>query len=84
MDVQVSKIEFKNLYFKYAQPNSGWTEAYLNQLFEPEQDKSYFFEEPDSPAKNRMMIVSGDNRHRMIFLTEDSEEDFFKQKLATP
>jgi hypothetical protein len=77
MDVQVSKIEFKKLYFDYAQPNSGWTEDYWNQFFETEQDKSYFFEEPESPAKDRMMIVSGDNKHRMIFLTENSEDAFF-------
>lgn len=80
MDVQVSKIEFKKLYFDYAQPNSGWTEDYWNQFFEPERDKSYFFEEPESPVTDRMMIVSGDNRHRMIFLTENSEEAFFARK----
>jgi hypothetical protein len=77
MDVQVSKDEFKKLYFNYAQPNSGWTEDYWNQFFELEKDKSYFFEEPESPATDRMMIVSGDNGHRMIFLTENSEEAFF-------
>ena len=79
MDVQVSKIEFKKLYFDYAQPNSGWTEDYWNQFFETEQDKSYFFEEPESPAKDRMMIVSGDKKHRMIFLTENSEDSFFAE-----
>jgi len=77
MDVQVSKIEFKELYFSYAQPNSGWTEDYWNQFFELEQDESYYFEQPESPAKDRMMIVSGDKKHRMIFLTENSEEAFF-------
>jgi hypothetical protein len=77
MDVQISKEEFKSKYMKYGQPNSGWTEDYWNQFFELEQDKSYFFQEPESPAANRMMIVSGDRKHRMIFLTEDSEESFF-------
>jgi len=79
MDVQVSKGEFKSLYFKYAQPNSGWTEYYWNQLFERERDKNYFFEEPASPAQIQMMIVSGGNKHRMIFLTEKSEDSFFAE-----
>lgn len=80
MDLQVSKDEFKKLYFNYAQPNSGWTEDYWNQFFELEQDKSYFFEKPESPATDRMMVVSGDNKHRMIFLSENSEEAFFGGK----
>ncbi|NOS55473.1 MAG: hypothetical protein HOP37_04365 [Cyclobacteriaceae bacterium] len=77
MDIQVSKSEFKNLYFRFAQPNNGWTADYWNQFFEREQNKNYFYEEPASPAQSQMMIVSGNNKHRMIFLTENSEEAFF-------
>jgi hypothetical protein len=79
MEGQVSKSEFKDLYFRYAQPTSGWTEGYWNQFFEREEDKNYFFEEPASPAESQMMIVSGGNKHRMIFLTENSEDSFFAE-----
>ena len=79
MDVQVSKSEFKNLYFRYAQPNSGWTEDYWNQLFESREDDEYYFEAPESLLAKRMMISSGQNMHRMFFLTEDAEEAFFQK-----
>ena len=73
----VSKEEFKDLYFKYATPNSGWTEDYWNHFYESEVGKKYFFTEPATPESTRMFIISGDSQHRIIFLTEDAEESFF-------
>ena len=49
------------------------------EFFEREKDKNYFFEEPASPAESQMMIVSGGNKHRMIFLTENSEDSFLAE-----
>ncbi len=77
MDIQVSKGEFKNLYFRFAQPNSGWTADYWHQFFECEILAKYYFEQPHSPTANRMMISSGNGSHRMFFLTEGAEESFF-------
>ena len=77
MEEEVTKAKFKALYFKYATPNSGWTVDYWNQFYEAEIGKRYFFTAPNSPESVRMFIVSGDNKHRLIFLTEDSEESFF-------
>lgn len=76
MDIEISKAEFKSMYFKYAVPNSGWTVDYWNQSFEYEVLAKYYFEKPDSPLANRMMISSGSGSHRMFFLTEDAEESF--------
>ncbi|MCX8490389.1 MAG: hypothetical protein ORN54_04915 [Cyclobacteriaceae bacterium] len=51
----------------------------LESFFEREQDKSYFFEEFESLADSRMIIVLGHNKHRMIFMFEDYE-DFSQAK----
>ena len=77
MEEEISKQAFKEFYFKYATPNSGWTEEYWDHFYEQEEGKRYFFTAPETPDSNRMFIVSGDDKHRMIFLTEDSEESFF-------
>ena len=77
MEQEVSKSEFKNLYFKYATPNSGWTEDYWNKFYESEEGKKYFFASPETPESIRMFIISGAGEHQIIFLTEDAEESFF-------
>ena len=77
MEEEVSKERFKDLYFKYATPNSGWTDDYWNHFYEQEEGKRYFFTKPANSESTRMFIVSGDNKHRLIFLTEDAEESFF-------
>ncbi len=77
MEEEVSKAKFKDLYFKYATPNSGWTEGYWNQFYENEDERRYFFAKPETLESTRMLIVSEGNLHRMIFLTEDAEESFF-------
>ncbi len=78
MQVIVTHTHFRELYFKYAQPQSGWTEDYWNQFFEEKECDVFYFEAPASPLANRMMISSGQNTHRMFFLTEEAEESFFK------
>lgn len=77
MEEEITKQEFKGFYFKYATPNSGWTEEYWNHFYEQEIGKRYFFTRPESPESTRMFIVSDVDKHRMIFLTEESEESFF-------
>jgi len=74
----VTHSQFKNLYFQYAQPLSGWTEEYWNQFFKTKKDDVYYFEAPESLLTSRMMISSGENTHRMFFLTEEAEESFFQ------
>lgn len=78
MQRPVTHSQFKTLYFQHAQPHSGWTEDYWNQFFEGKESDVYYFEAPDSPLANRMMISTGQNMHRMFFLTEEAEESFFQ------
>lgn len=77
MEEEITKAQFKDFYFKYATPHSGWTEAYWNQFYEQEEGKRYFFSPPATPQSTSMFIVSEGVKHRMIFLTEDAEESFF-------
>jgi hypothetical protein len=76
MQVIVTHTHFRELYSQYVQPHSGWTEDYWNQFFESRQSDTYYFEPPASPLANRMMISSGQNTHRLFFLTEEAEESF--------
>ncbi len=72
---EVSKEEFKKVYFEHL--GSGWTEEYWNKFFESEQNHKYFVRESDSIEANRMFMTSGKGIHRLYFLTEESEENFF-------
>lgn len=74
---EVTKQEFKVLYFKYATPDSGWTEDYWNSLLEKEEGKKYLFTPPATPESTSMFMSSGQNEHRMYFLTDESTEAFF-------
>jgi hypothetical protein len=82
MEEEVSKAKFKALYFNYATPDSGWTEAYWNKIYQQEEGKKYFFTPPATPESTRMFIVSEASGHRMVFLTEDAEESFFDFPVA--
>lgn len=77
MDKEVSKEEFKVAYFKHATPDSGWTGEYWNLFYEKEEGKRYFYAAPESSHATRMFIISNESTRRMIFLTEDAEENFF-------
>lgn len=77
MEEEVTKAKFKILYFKYATPYSGWTEDYWDHFYESEEEKKYFFTEPETPEHTRMFIVSDKEKHRIVFLTDEAEESFF-------
>lgn len=74
---KVTKEEFKLLYFKYATPFSGWTESYWDKFFEKEENKKYFFTEPNSPKENRMYIGTDGENRRLYFLTEEGDESLY-------
>ncbi len=77
MEEEITKEKFRELYFKYATPNSGSTEDYWNHFYEKEEGKRYFFAKPETPDSTSMFIVSDAHKHRMVFLTEEAEESFF-------
>jgi hypothetical protein len=78
---EVSKSEFRDMFFRYGSEAEGWGEAYWNRFFAEEKTPpmAYKVEPPASPLHTRMMIVSdyGSREHRLFFLTEESEASFF-------
>ena len=78
---EVTKEEFKNIYFKYGLAKDGWGKEYWDKHYEnPEkQDMKYKVRLPASNLENRMMIVDdfSTNEHRLFFVSVDQEEAFF-------
>ena len=79
---QVSKGLFKDIYFRLGGgESSGWTADYWREFFEDKADLGWRFmvEEPRSAEHNRMFVVTDHKamEHRLFFMTEQSEEDFF-------
>ena len=76
-DEEITKDEFKALYFEHATPHSGWTAAYWNRFYANEEGKRYFVAKPETPESTRMFLVSEGAKRRMVFLTVDAEESLF-------
>jgi hypothetical protein len=76
MDREVSKQEFKEVFFRYGVSNkdSGFTADFWNQFYEDETDAHYFFTEPTSPDQNRMFLSEGFGTHRIFLMSEEEEE----------
>ena len=79
---QVSKGLFEEIYYRLGGgKSSGWTADYWREVIEPYAGPGWRFmvEEPKSPEHNRMWIVTDHKamEHRLFFMTEQSEEDFF-------
>jgi hypothetical protein len=78
---EVSKAEFKDMYFRFGRAADGWGPDYWDKFFENDEHgpMKYSIEEPESPEHCRMMIVSdfGAREYRLFFLTEEAEERFF-------
>lgn len=78
---QVSKRLFEEMYFRLGGESSGWTADYWRKVIEPETGLGWRFlvEEPRSAEHNRMWVVTDHKamEHRLFFMTEQSEEDFF-------
>ena len=72
---EVSKDEFKKVYFEHL--SGGWTKEYWDKCYEQEEGGKYFVFKSETVEQNRMMMVSGRGKHRMVFVTEDVEDDFF-------
>jgi hypothetical protein len=78
---EVSKSEFRAMFFQYGSEADGWGETYWNRFLAEDKvlPMAYKLEPPTSPLHSRMMIVSdyGSREYRLFFLTEESEASFF-------
>jgi len=78
---EITKDEFKEIYFTYGKAEHGWGQEYWDQFFEipKRQDMKFKVELPASQQKTRMMIVTdySTNEYRIFFESIDQEEAFF-------
>ena len=78
---EVSKDEFKTIYFQYGKGKDGWTQDYWDQFYESprREGMTYKVALPKHAEESRMWIVTdyASNEYRLFFMTEESEERFF-------
>jgi hypothetical protein len=78
---EVTKEQFREMYFRYGNGITGWTQEYWDTFYEKEKNPPmrYMIRMPASPKHTRMIIVDdfAAKEYRMFFLTEDEEESFF-------
>ncbi len=72
---EITKAEFRLLYFQNATLNSGWTQEYWNMFFENKEEQYFLLS--DKKEDSRMFIRSENGKHTIFFMSEDAEESFF-------
>jgi hypothetical protein len=74
---EITKSQFKKLFFKHLTPESGWSRGDWKSLARDRGfEMKYMVEEPASSEHTRLYIVSdyGSREHRMFFMTLESDE----------
>ncbi len=75
---EVTKDEFKRIYFELGGCRDGWDEAHWHRNFEeiPRPGMKYLVEEPESKDATKMWIVSdyAVNEYRLFFRTQDESD----------
>ena len=78
---EVTKEEFKLIYFKYGKADEGWGQEYWDKFYEnPKNPKmKYMVKLPTSDLEVRMMIINdySANEYRLFFTSIEQEEAFF-------
>ena len=74
---EVTKSEFKQIYFERGGGRDGWDAAYWKRFFEddPRPGMKFMVEEPATARDSTMWIVSGANEYRLFFRTEEASDD---------
>ena len=79
---EVTKAEFKRIYFSCGGGRDGWDAAYWKRFFEDEVRPSMKFmtEDPETPQHTKMFIVAdfGAHEYRVFFKTEAETDDFME------
>ncbi len=87
---EVTGREFKELFWRYGarQKDSGFTEEFWNQFYEPEAARKYFFVEPTSWDQHRMFVGTyGNGAHEILFIERSargSRMSGFELKILDP
>lgn len=74
---EVTKEEFKKLYFKYGGESTGWTLEYWNEFYEKLEGVRFVFFPPKDDTENRLFIAEDEDEVSMFLMSEESEDSFF-------
>lgn len=70
---EVTKEEFKNIYFKHGKPEDGWGQDYWYEFYEHpgKQNMKYMIDLPDDVQTLRMMVANDYslNEYRLFFVS---------------
>ena len=79
---EVTKSEFKRIYFKLGRSRDGWDAAHWKRTFEdnPRPGMRFMVEDPATSRDTTMWIVSdfGGNEYRLFFRTEEHSDDMLQ------
>jgi len=79
---EVTKSEFKQIYFELGGGRDGWDAAHWKRVFEdePHPGMRFMVEEPATAHDTTMWIVSdyGANEHRLFFRTEEHSDSMLE------
>jgi hypothetical protein len=81
---EVTKREFKRIYFKYGKSEDGWTRSYWKKFYgkATSSDLKCKVELPRDEDASRMMIVDDHSRNevRLFFVSVEQEGRFFDHR----
>jgi len=79
---EVTKAEFKDIYFRLGRGRGGWDAAYWERAFERDAPAGMRFlvEEPAAPHHDAMWIVCdhGAREYRLFFRPEEESDDMME------
>lgn len=75
---EISKDEFKKIYFKYGTESNGWSKSYWEQFFENKAVEKYEVTGDSEDDTLSMMISTGQDECRIILMDEDAIDRFFE------
>jgi hypothetical protein len=79
---EVTKSEFKQIYFERGGGRDGWNAAYWKQFFEdaPHPGMKFMVQEPATARNTTMWIVSdfSTNEYRLFFVAEEQSDTMLR------
>ena len=75
---EISKDEFKKIYFKYGTESNGWSKSYWKQFFENKIVEKYEVTGDPDDDNLSMMISTGKDECRIILIEDEAIDRFFE------
>ncbi len=75
---EISKDEFKKIYFKYGTESNGWSKSYWEQFFENKIVEKYEVTGDPDDDNLSMMISTGQDECRIMLMKDEAIDRFFE------